>query len=119
MIRACRIRARTSSSTIGFRRPLPRRVRRWRERSRMCRRSRESTRTIRSRSARSRRWPTATAACRWPERAFARTLELDPDRPGIRQNYGKLLRELERYGESERELRIALAQTTRTTRERA
>ena len=27
-------------------------------------------------------------------RAFARTLELDPDRPGIRQNYGKLLREL-------------------------
>ena len=46
------------------------------------------------------------------ERAFARTLELDPDRPGIRQNYGKLLRELGRYGESERELRIALAQTT-------
>jgi arylsulfatase A-like enzyme/Tfp pilus assembly protein PilF len=46
------------------------------------------------------------------ERAFARTLELDPDRPGIRQNYGKLLRELGRYSESERELRIALAQTT-------
>jgi arylsulfatase A-like enzyme/predicted Zn-dependent protease len=46
------------------------------------------------------------------ERAFARTLELDPDRPGIRQNYGKLLRELGRYGESERELRIALEQTT-------
>ena len=45
-------------------------------------------------------------------RAFKRTLELDPDRPGIRQNYGKLLRELGRYGESERELRIALAQTT-------
>ena len=45
-------------------------------------------------------------------RAFARTLELDPDRPGIRQNYGKLLRELERYDASERELRIALAQTT-------
>jgi arylsulfatase A-like enzyme/predicted Zn-dependent protease len=44
--------------------------------------------------------------------AFKRTLELDPDRPGIRQNYGKLLRELGRYGESERELRIALAQTT-------
>jgi len=42
-------------------------------------------------------------------RAFARTLELDPDRPGIRQNYGKLLRELGRYDESERELRIALA----------
>ena len=46
------------------------------------------------------------------ERAFARTLELDPDRPGIRQNYGKLLRELWRYDESEHELRIALAQTT-------
>jgi arylsulfatase A-like enzyme/Flp pilus assembly protein TadD len=45
-------------------------------------------------------------------RAFARTLELDPDRPGIRQNYGKLLRELERYDASERELRIALVQTT-------
>ena len=45
-------------------------------------------------------------------RAFARTLELDPDRPGIRQNYGKLLRELGRSRESEHELRIALAQTT-------
>jgi len=44
--------------------------------------------------------------------AFARTLELDPDRPGVRQNYGKLLRELERYADSERELRIALEQTT-------
>ncbi len=44
--------------------------------------------------------------------AFARALELDPDRPGIRQNYGKLLRELGRFEESERELRIALAQTT-------
>ena len=46
------------------------------------------------------------------ERAFARTLVLDPDRPGIRQNYGKLLRELGRLDESERELRIALVQTT-------
>jgi arylsulfatase A-like enzyme/Tfp pilus assembly protein PilF len=42
--------------------------------------------------------------------AFARALELDPDRPGVRQNYGKLLRELERYDESEKELRLALAQ---------
>jgi arylsulfatase A-like enzyme/Tfp pilus assembly protein PilF len=41
--------------------------------------------------------------------AFARALELDPDRPGVRQNYGKLLRELERYPESERELRLAVA----------
>jgi predicted Zn-dependent protease len=43
--------------------------------------------------------------------AFARTLELDPDRPGVRQNYGKLLRELGRGADSERELRIALAQS--------
>jgi predicted Zn-dependent protease len=45
-------------------------------------------------------------------RAFARTLELDAERPGVRQNYGKLLRELGRLDESERELRIALEQTT-------
>ena len=43
--------------------------------------------------------------------AFARALELDPDRPGLRQNYGKLLRELERYADSERELRLAVAQS--------
>jgi choline-sulfatase len=43
--------------------------------------------------------------------AFARTLELDPDRPSVRQNYGKLLRELERYADSERELRLAVAQS--------
>jgi arylsulfatase A-like enzyme/Tfp pilus assembly protein PilF len=45
-------------------------------------------------------------------RAFARTLELDSERPGVRQNYGKLLRELGRLEQSERELRIALEQTT-------
>jgi Tfp pilus assembly protein PilF len=43
--------------------------------------------------------------------AFARALELDPDRPGVRQNYGKLLRELDRLPESEQELRLALAQS--------
>lgn len=43
--------------------------------------------------------------------AFARTLELDPDRPGVRQNYGKLLRELERYADSERQLRLAVEQS--------
>ena len=36
----------------------------------------------------SRRAASAAAA-----RAFRRALELDPDRPGVRQNYGKLLRE--------------------------
>jgi len=44
--------------------------------------------------------------------AFSRALELDPERPGIRQNYGKLLRDLGRLEESERELRIALVQTS-------
>jgi predicted Zn-dependent protease len=42
--------------------------------------------------------------------AFARVLDLEPERPGVRQNYGKLLRELGRYADSEQVLRIALAQ---------
>ena len=50
--------------------------------------------------------------------AFARALELDPDRPGVRQNYGKLLRELERYDDSERELRLAVAQSDDDSRTR-
>src|SRR6185369_1565567 len=50
--------------------------------------------------------------------AFARALELDPDRPGVRQNYGKLLRELERYADSERELRLAVAQSEDDSRTR-
>jgi arylsulfatase A-like enzyme/Tfp pilus assembly protein PilF len=50
--------------------------------------------------------------------AFARALELDPDRPGVRQNYGKLLRELERYSDSERELRLAVAQSEDDSRTR-
>src|SRR5438270_804461 len=45
-------------------------------------------------------------------REFARVLELEPDRPGVRQNYGKVLRDLGRYADSERELQLALAQTT-------
>jgi arylsulfatase A-like enzyme/Tfp pilus assembly protein PilF len=44
------------------------------------------------------------------EKAFARTLELDPERPVIRQYYGALLRDLGRIDASERELRIAVAQ---------
>ena len=52
------------------------------------------------------------------EQAFARALELDPDRPGVRQNYGKLLRELERYADSERELRLAVAQSENESRTR-
>jgi len=43
--------------------------------------------------------------------AFHRALELDPDRPDIRQNYGKLLRDMGRLDDSEKELRLALAQT--------
>jgi arylsulfatase A-like enzyme/Tfp pilus assembly protein PilF len=46
------------------------------------------------------------------ERAFARTLQLDPDRPATRQRYGKLLRDMGKLAESERELRIAVEQTT-------
>jgi predicted Zn-dependent protease len=45
------------------------------------------------------------------DRAFARTLELDPDRPGMRHQYGRLLREMDRLEASEEQLRIALAQT--------
>jgi arylsulfatase A-like enzyme/tetratricopeptide (TPR) repeat protein len=44
------------------------------------------------------------------EKAFARSLELDPDRPVIRQYYGALLRDMGRIDDSERELRIAVAQ---------
>ena len=44
------------------------------------------------------------------ERAFARSLELDPDRPGVRLPYGRLLREVGRLEESERQLRIAVEQ---------
>jgi arylsulfatase A-like enzyme/Tfp pilus assembly protein PilF len=51
-------------------------------------------------------------------KAFARALELDPDRPGVRQNYGKLLRELGRYDESEKELRLAVAQNDDDARTR-
>ncbi len=76
------------------------------------------SRAIRSPSARSRRWPTGTAACESPRDAFARALALDPDRPGVRQNYGKLLRELERYADSERELRLAVAQSDDDSRTR-
>jgi arylsulfatase A-like enzyme/Tfp pilus assembly protein PilF len=50
--------------------------------------------------------------------AFARSLDLDPDRPGVRQNYGKLLRELAQYGDSERELRLAAAQDESDTHTR-
>jgi arylsulfatase A-like enzyme/Flp pilus assembly protein TadD len=46
------------------------------------------------------------------DRAFARTLDLDPDRPGMRSHYGRLLREMGRLADSERQLRIAVEQTT-------
>lgn len=44
-------------------------------------------------------------------RAFHRALELDPERPAVRQNYGKLLRDMDRLEDSEKELRLALQQT--------
>jgi arylsulfatase A-like enzyme/Tfp pilus assembly protein PilF len=46
------------------------------------------------------------------DRAFAKAIELDPDRPATRLAYGRLLRELGRLLESEKQLRIALEQTT-------
>jgi predicted Zn-dependent protease len=45
-------------------------------------------------------------------RAFARGLELDPERPATRLPFGRLLREMDRLDESERQLRIAVEQTT-------
>jgi arylsulfatase A-like enzyme/Tfp pilus assembly protein PilF len=44
-------------------------------------------------------------------RAYRRALELDPQRPGMRQTFGKLLRELGRLEASEQELRLAVEQT--------
>jgi len=49
-------------------------------------------------------------------RAYHRSLELDPDRPAVRQNYGKLLRDMNRLEDSEKELRLALEQTDASDR---
>jgi len=49
-------------------------------------------------------------------RAYRRSLELDPDRPAVRQNYGKLLRDMNRLEDSEKELRLALEQTDASDR---
>lgn len=46
------------------------------------------------------------------DQAFSRTLAIDPDRPGMRHYYGRLLREMGRLEESERQLRMAVEQTT-------
>jgi arylsulfatase A-like enzyme/Tfp pilus assembly protein PilF len=45
------------------------------------------------------------------DHAFARALELDPDRPNVRQERGRVLRDRGLLEESERELRIAVEQT--------
>src|SRR5262249_2488845 len=45
-------------------------------------------------------------------RAYARTMELDPDRPAMRAMYGRLLRDKGDLPEAERQLRIAAEQTT-------
>lgn len=44
--------------------------------------------------------------------AYAKALDLDPDRPGMRLTYGRLLRDLGRLADSEKQLRLALEQTT-------
>jgi predicted Zn-dependent protease len=45
-------------------------------------------------------------------RAFARSLELDPERQGTRLPFGRMLREMDRLEDSERQLRIAVEQAT-------
>jgi len=49
---------------------------------------------------------------RLADQAYARALDLDPDRPGMRLTYGHLLRDSGRLEESEWQLRMALEQTT-------
>jgi choline-sulfatase len=44
--------------------------------------------------------------------AFQQTLALAPDQPGVRQTFGNLLRDMGRLEESERELRLALAEAS-------
>jgi choline-sulfatase len=49
-------------------------------------------------------------------RAYHHSLELDPNRPAVRQNYGKLLRDMNRLEDSEKELRLALEQSDASDR---
>ncbi len=49
---------------------------------------------------------------RLAETAYARTMDLDPDRPSMRAMYGRLLRDVGRLQDAERQLRIAVGQTT-------
>ena len=44
--------------------------------------------------------------------AYAKALDLDSDRPGMRLSYGHLLRDLGRLPEAEKQLRLAVEQTT-------
>lgn len=46
------------------------------------------------------------------DQAYAKALDLDPDRPGMRLTYGHLLRDLGRLDASEKQLRLAVEQTT-------
>jgi predicted Zn-dependent protease len=53
-----------------------------------------------------------TGRLRLADTAYAKALELDPDRPGMRLTYGRLLRDLGRLADSEKQLRLAVEQTT-------
>ncbi len=53
-----------------------------------------------------------TGRLRLADVAYARALDLDPDRPGMRLSYGHLLRDLGRLVDSEKQLRLAVEQTT-------
>ena len=54
-----------------------------------------------------------TGRLRLADVGYARALDLDPDRPGMRLTYGHLLRDLGRLDDSERQLRMAVEQTTK------
>lgn len=53
-----------------------------------------------------------TGRLRLADAAYAKALDLDPDRPGMRLTYGRLLRDLGRLEDSEKHLRLAVEQTT-------
>jgi arylsulfatase A-like enzyme/Flp pilus assembly protein TadD len=53
-----------------------------------------------------------TGRLRLADQAYAKALDLDPDRPGMRLTYGHLLRDLGRLADSEKQLRLAAEQTT-------
>ena len=109
---ACPTRATACSSTSGCRSSC---ARRHPARARRPRRRRRSRRRTRATPSRRRRVGFAGLSRRadWP-RPRAPTVARSsstPTGPAVRQNYGKLLRDMGRLEDSEKELRLALEQT--------